>query len=119
VQLGGDAANLYWFKDDVLDFVYSSHLLEDFQNTEDVLKEWLRVLKVMGNLVLFCPDEEIYRAHCRSTGQIYNSQHQHADFSLIKVKHMLLKLGNVQIIHEKPLVDTYSWELVARKQLAL
>jgi hypothetical protein len=119
VQLGGDAANLYWFKDGVLDFVYSSHLLEDFQNTEYVLKEWLRVLKVMGNLVLFCPDEEIYRAHCRSTGQIYNSQHQHADFSLVKVKNMLLNIGNVQIIHETPLIDTYSWELVARKQSTL
>src|SRR4051794_21358440 len=32
VQLGGKAENLYWFKDGVLDYVYSSHLLEDFHN---------------------------------------------------------------------------------------
>ena len=43
VQLGGDATDLVWFRDGVLDFVYSSHLLEDFDDTERVLREWLRV----------------------------------------------------------------------------
>src|SRR5258708_29036296 len=36
VQLGGDARRLVWFNDEVLDFVYSSHLLEDFVDTKDV-----------------------------------------------------------------------------------
>ena len=48
VQLGGDAANLYWFADESLDFLYSSHLLEDFENCEKVLREWLRVLRPGG-----------------------------------------------------------------------
>jgi len=115
VQLGGDATDLHWFRDGVLDYVYSSHLLEDFSDTEKVLREWLRVLKPGGNLVIFCPDEQIYRAHCRETGQIYNENHKHADFSLQKVKTILLRIGVVNIIHENPLVDIYSWELVAQK----
>src|ERR1700744_6095280 len=43
VQLGGDAARLHWFANGVLDYLYSSHLLEDFADTETVLREWIRV----------------------------------------------------------------------------
>jgi len=115
VQLGGDASQLHWFRDDVLDYVYSSHLLEDFSNTGEVLREWLRVLKPGGNLIIFCPDEQVYRAHCARTGQIYNENHKHADFSLQKVKRILQEIGGVKFIHEDALVDIYSWELVAQK----
>lgn len=115
VQLGGDCQSLYWFKDATLDFVYSSHLLEDYENTKDVLKEWLRVLKTGGNLIIFCPDEEIYRKHCKKTGQYYNTNHKHADFSLKKIKKILASLDQKKIIHEAPLIDQYSWELVLQK----
>src|SRR5512138_3131570 len=63
VQLVGDASDLRWFRDDVLDYVYSSHVLEDFEDTRAVLVEWLRVLRDGGNLVLFCPDEQAFRAY--------------------------------------------------------
>jgi len=115
VQLGGDATKLVWFRDGVLDYIYSSHLLEDFVDTEAVLREWLRVLKPGGNLIIFCPDEQVYRAHCQRTGQMYNENHKHADFSLQKIKATLQHIGGIQFIHENPLVDIYSWELVARK----
>src|SRR4051812_3625456 len=41
VQLGGDARDLRWFRDGALDFVYSSHVLEDFDEheTAPVLRE--------------------------------------------------------------------------------
>ena len=116
VQLGGDCRNLAWFRDETLDFVYSSHLLEDFEDTEAVLKEWLRVLKPKGFLIIFCPDEQIYRQHCAATGQYYNQCHKHADFSLQKVKTILGKLGQTNIIHEIPLIDKYSWDLVIQKE---
>lgn len=115
VQLGGDARNLSWFRDGVLDYVYSSHLLEDFEDTKTPLIEWLRVLRPGGRLVIFCPDEKVYRAHCKRTGQAYNDQHKHADFSLAKVKNVLAEIGGTTIVHETPLVDIYSWELVAEK----
>lgn len=115
VQLAGDASQLRWFRDGVLDYVFSSHLLEDFGDTAAVLREWLRVLRPGGRLVLFCPDEQVYRKHCRETGQIYNEHHKHADFSLKKVKDILLAIGGVKFVHEADLVDIYSWELVAEK----
>jgi ubiquinone/menaquinone biosynthesis C-methylase UbiE len=112
VQLGGKAEDLYWFRDGVLDFVYSSHLLEDFVDTEAVLREWLRVLRPGGRLIIFCPDEQVFRKHCATTGQPYNTHHVHADFSLEKVKGHLGHIGGTRVIHETPLVDLYSWELV-------
>src|ERR1700732_884774 len=69
VQLGGDAARLHWFREGVLDYVYSSHLLEDFEDTKSVLIEWLRVLRSGGRLIIFCPDQQVYADHCRRTGQ--------------------------------------------------
>jgi predicted SAM-dependent methyltransferase len=118
VQLPGDGANLHWFADDALDFIYSSHLLEDFEHTEPILREWLRVLKPGGRLVLFCPDEQAFRRHCDLTGQPYNEHHKHSDFSLAYVKRLLEAMGQRDFIHENPLVDAYSWELVCVKRQA-
>jgi predicted SAM-dependent methyltransferase len=115
VQLGGDARYLVWFKDSVLDYVYSSHLLEDFYDTKSVLIEWLRVLRPGGRLVIFCPDEQIYRRYCRTNAVTYNVHHKIEDFSLKKVKETLDEIGNTRIIHENPLVDEYSWEIVVEK----
>ncbi len=75
VQLGGDATSLYWFNDNVLDYVFSSHLLEDFDDVEAVCREWLRVLKPGGKLVIFCPDEKAYREHCLRLGHELNPHH--------------------------------------------
>ncbi len=113
VQLGGDATDLKWFKDGVLDFVYSSHVLEDFVETELVLKEWLRVIKVGGLLVLYCPDEQVYRTHCRKTAQTYNTQHKLENFSFDWVKIRLEQIDpQGKMIHGKPLTEIYSWEIV-------
>lgn len=117
VQLAGDARRLSWFRDDVLDYVYSSHLLEDFEDTAGVLREWLRVLKPDGRLILFCPDEQAYRAYCAKTGQAYNTNHWHENFSLHSVKETLVQMRdfNIVILHETALINQYSWELVAEK----
>jgi SAM-dependent methyltransferase len=115
VQLGGKAEDLHWFRDGALDYVYSSHLLEDYVDTEAVLREWLRVLRPGGRLIIFCPDEQVYRRHCAETGQPYNPHHVHADFSLEKVKGHLGRIGGTRVIHEAPLIDVYSWELVCEK----
>lgn len=118
-NLKGDATNLFWFKDECLDYIYSSHLLEDFprEQQKDVLREWLRVLKPGGKLIIFCPNEKVYREHCRNTGQVYNTNHSEIDFSLRFLKNILNELGiGYKIIHEIELIDTYSFDLVIEKE---
>jgi hypothetical protein len=122
VQLGGDARRLVWFRDEVLDYVYSSHLLEDFppQETRTILLEWLRVLKVGGHLALNLPDEQVYRAHCKATGQSYNSAHSVPDFSLDWLKkEVLATIPGIEIIYGNPLANTYSFEIVIRKTASM
>jgi SAM-dependent methyltransferase len=115
VQLGGDATQLHWFRDNVLDYVYSSHLLEDFEDTKSVLVEWLRVLKPGGRLIIFCPDQKAYEVYCASRGEGTNPHHVHADFSLRKVQDILRQIGRTRELYSRELVDHYSWELVAEK----
>lgn len=114
-QLRGTVEKLHWFTDASLDYLYSSHVLEDFTDTEAIIHEWWRVLKPGGRLVIFCPDEKTYKAHCDRTGQYHNEHHVHADFSLTKVKDHLTRVGSYKLIHEVPMIDHYSWELVVEK----
>jgi len=50
------------FASQSMDFVFSSHLLEHipYENVKDTLKEWMRVIKPKGYLVLYLPDEDAY-----------------------------------------------------------
>src|SRR5574337_198725 len=120
-HLVGDVRNLYWFRDGVLDYVFSSHCLEDFVDVEAVLKEWLRVIKPGGYLVLFLPDEVVYRSI--TPDEIRNQAHKHPDFSLQFVKNCLHNLGYGEetVAHEMWPVpnNLYSFDLVIQKpQLA-
>jgi len=117
-HLHGDARNLHWFRDGCLDFVYSSHVLEDFVDTRATLEEWLRVLQPGGNLVLYLPDERTYRAHCRRQGKPPNVHHTHEDFSLAYVRQCLMHRTDLEVIHERFPVGVYSFEIVIRKKVA-
>ena len=57
-----DAGKLDMFASNSLDFVYSSHMLEHVPHEDVVktLKEWWRVIKTNGYLVLYLPDETLY-----------------------------------------------------------
>lgn len=50
------------FASQSLDFIFSSHLLEhvEWEKVPATLKEWMRVIKVGGHLVLYLPDEDQY-----------------------------------------------------------
>ena len=51
---------LPWFKDEALDFVFSSHCLEHFSQPGETIKEILRLLKPGGYLILILPDMRFY-----------------------------------------------------------
>jgi len=57
-----DAQDLSLFASEQFDAVFSSHLLEhiDQKHVVKTLREWWRVVKVGGHMVLYLPDETLY-----------------------------------------------------------
>jgi len=110
------------FKDNTLEFVFSSHLIEDFNWNEilDILKEWKRILKVNGRIILYQPDQQEYLRYCRKHNTPVNTHHKEADFSLIQFKNKITPYLNVEIIHEfdeSTEGNGYSWGIVLNKVL--
>lgn len=114
-HITGDIWNLEWFKDGSLDYVFSSHALEDAEDTRAVISEWMRVLKPGGHLVLFLPDQKTYEEDCRRRDYPPNKAHIHADFSLKFVKDRLPFKSRV--VHEEwPFPgNPYSFAIVVKK----
>lgn len=107
-HLHGDARNLFMFTNNCLDYVYSSHCIEDFEHTKDVLQEWLRVIKFGGHLCLLFPDEQVYlkKTHCA------NAAHKHKNFGLKYVLNILSEISISKFMERK-----YSLELVFTEEL--
>lgn len=76
------------FADKSLDFVYSSHLIEDFTDTSAILKKMIRVIKRGGYLVLVFPDQHIYE---NSYGG-GNEHHKHAKMGLSFMRLRILEI---------------------------
>lgn len=123
VQLGGDCRNLKWIATDSLDYVYSSHVLEDFDRleTEPVLREWLRVIKPGGRVILLLPDQQRYIESCKRRGEmsadgvIGNPHHSIAEFSIDYVMEVANRIGSVTKEHSIDLLGEYSFLLVLKK----
>lgn len=56
----GNAEILETVEDQAYNFVYSSHCLEHIQNPRNAIKNWLRVLRRGGHLIVIVPDEDMY-----------------------------------------------------------
>ena len=56
----GDATFMESVKDETYDFVHSSHCLEHLLDPEKGLRNWFRILKPGGYLVVIVPDEDLY-----------------------------------------------------------
>lgn len=115
-HLHGSAEDLRWFRDNSLDWVYSSHVLEDFPDTGKVLDEWIRVIRPGGHVILYLPDEQTYRAYCASKGKPPNAHHVHTHFGIPLLRGLLADRKDVEIIHERFPVGIYSFEMVLRKR---
>jgi ubiquinone/menaquinone biosynthesis C-methylase UbiE len=83
--------------DDYFDYVYSSHLIEDFEDTASILQEFVRIVKQEGKLILVFPDQARYEHFCKETNQLINSHHVHKDMGLNFMKNKFQQLENVRI----------------------
>lgn len=56
----GDAQLMVGVEDNSLDFVHSSHCLEHLHDPIEGIRNWLRILRPDGHLVITVPDEDLY-----------------------------------------------------------
>ena len=89
-------------KDNTFDVVYSSHLIEDFENTEEILEEFIRILKDQGTLILVFPDQKKYEETCKLHGEIPNAAH--------KIKYMGLAYVHSKLVNleEREVIDAFT-----------
>jgi SAM-dependent methyltransferase len=92
-----DARDLSFYPDNHFDYIYSSHLLEEIENTEATLKGWLRIIKPGGNIVLYQADRDFYfplgDPRC-------NQSHKH-HFIWEDLWDIFKKITGVKLIHYK------------------
>jgi ADP-heptose:LPS heptosyltransferase/SAM-dependent methyltransferase len=122
IHLKGNAAHLPWFADNVLDYVYSSHLFEDFPEPENaaILREWLRALKPGGLLILLLPDQPRYLAACARKGEAPNPHHSIPHFGPGYVHQLADRNGACRVEHItefwKSNPEEYNFLAILRKE---
>ena len=109
----GDGCQNLPFKDNVLDYVYSSHLLEDYLDWVPILSEWNRVIKPGGYIVIMVPDKIIFRERVKN-GQDDNPNHKHESYVGELTEYYGENFKNFEIICDY-LTDAYNILFVARK----
>ena len=72
----GDAQFLKGIEDFQYDFVYSSHTLEHMLKPDVALKNWWRVVRPGGFLILYVPDRELYEKK-NTLPSRWNYDHKH------------------------------------------
>jgi SAM-dependent methyltransferase len=82
--------------DNTYDYVYTSHLIEDFADTSDALNKFIRILKNGGNLILVFPDQPAYEIYCKDIGIEMNPYHVHADMGYVYMKKQLDLLEGIR-----------------------
>lgn len=83
------------FKSNTLDFVYSSHLIEDFSQEvwPKMLGEWVRCLKPGGNLIILVPEVKRWNYAVNVLGQCPNCSHHAPEPSVGDLTKVFTKLG--------------------------
>lgn len=87
------------FKDDTLDAVFSSHLIEDFEDWRIPLREWSRVLKTGGHLVILTPDDDLFNAAVVG-GQPPNCAHRHCG-KIGEISGLLMGIHPFQVLNDR------------------
>jgi SAM-dependent methyltransferase len=115
----GDAQFLASVADGSVEFVHSSHCLEHLVDPYEGLKNWLRVVKPGGHLIVTVPDEDMYEQGIFPS--TFNRDHKwtftvfkEASWSdkSINVLELLKSLGSeADIIKVEQLISTYRYKL--------
>lgn len=101
---------------DSYDYVYSSHLIEDFEDTGAILSDFIRILKSGGNLVLVFPDQPLYEEYCSKYNLATNYSHVHKNMGM---EYMMAQLRNqpyisFEVLYSNDCEIEYNVIIVAR-----
>ena len=105
----GNAQYLKGVKDNSYDFVYSSHTIEHLPDPSEGVKNWFRVVKPGGYLIIYLPHRELYEKK-KTLPSRFNSDHRH--FFLIDRDELPDTIGIVPLI-KKTLID---FEIISAKE---
>jgi SAM-dependent methyltransferase len=72
----GDAQQLADVPDELYDYVYSSHTLEHMISPEEAVKNWWRVVRRGGYLILYIPHRDLYEKKTTLPSR-WNTDHKH------------------------------------------
>lgn len=125
-QVQRSLSDLALFTDESFDYVFSSHALEDFRNTEGTLHEWWRKVKVGGHFILYLPltrrvAKEMGLANWEdfypNMGEEGANPAHKVDFDPREVKKLMEQVGHAELIEDeiRGEGDEYSFLLVYRK----
>ena len=110
VSVVGDATIISWAEDGTFDYVYSSHFLEHVDYPIECMKEWVRILKAGGHLILYLPHREHYTE--------YNPEHKH-ELTMEMVLEWVGIVGDFEVLVSEMDVegpDRYSFLIIAKKK---
>jgi len=101
------------FKDETIDWIINSHLIEHFIDPVTTINEWLRVLKIGGLLVMVVPLAE-HTGYIGSEGA--DPTHFH-DYSIESFKEEVIEqLEDVELVEIKDTGIEWSFVVVIRKK---
>lgn len=94
VDIEANCEKLDMFASQSMDFVFSSHLLEHMEDPLSALKEWWRVIKHNGYLILYLPHRDFY-PNIGEDGA--NPDHKH-DFKPSDIIQMMGDIGGWDLV---------------------
>lgn len=99
-------------KNESINYILSSHTLEHIPNTEDTLKEWLRVLKPGGLIGSVIPDKNYFLHDKIVTKDGEVARHEVSPDDMILI---LNKLPNIKILLLNTRRNNFDFEFLIRK----
>lgn len=112
-----DCTRLDLFRDESVDAVFSSHLLEHIEDYREALKEWWRVIKPGGHLVLYLPHKDHY-PNIGQPGANPDHKHDFRPHEVVEAVGEASKGFDLVVNEDRNGGDEYSFLLVFKKNEA-
>lgn len=100
------------FESNSQDYVFNSHVLEHISNYKDTIKEWFRVIKEDGHLVIIVPHKFLYEKKNELPSQ-WNGDHKrfYTPGSLLKEIEESLEPNSYRIAHLRDNDDYFDYKI--------